>query len=186
LLVTVAGNGLALAAVELLTPGRLAALTTNTNSAAASYAIIATVGFAANGVGSALAPWLTGALRSPRRAVTVGIVIAAGSLVMLAVTGGLSGTVGVAAVGLGYAGMFVGLGVLSPTRSELIHARVSATNRATIISVQSLVLQFAAAVGNAGLALLAFHASVPIAWLVAGLLFLASAAFVLRLPTSSC
>lgn len=185
LLVSVAGNGLALAAVELLTPGRLAELTGNATSAATAYALVATVGFAANGLGSVLAPWVTGALRSPRRAVTAGIVIAAGSLVALAATGRLSGTAGVVAVGVGYAGMFLGLGILGPTRSELIHTRVSAANRATIISVQSLALQLAAGLGNAGLAFLAFHASVSVAWLAAGLLFLASAALVIRLASTT-
>lgn len=185
LLVTVAGNGVALAAVELLTPGRLAELTGNATSAATVYAFIATVGFAANGLGSVLAPWCATALRSPQRAVTAGIVVAAGSLVALSATGRLSGTAGVVAVGVGYAGMFLGLGILGPTRSELIHARVSAANRATIISVQSLALQLAAGLGNAGLALLAFHTSVSTAWLAAGLLFLASAAFVVRLAQTS-
>lgn len=171
---TVIANGIALSAVELLTPARFAELTGGATTAGMGYALVATVGFVASGFGSALSPRLTGLLGSTKRTVVVSTIVAAGSLTALASTGGLAGTVGIIAVGGGYAGMFFGLGLLAPARSEIMHGRVTGELRATMVSVQSLTLQGGAVLGSLGLAWLAEAWSIPGAWLVGGAVFLCS------------
>ncbi|MFG2260348.1 hypothetical protein ACGFNZ_48775 [Streptomyces mirabilis] len=65
--------GCALAALELLTPGRAAALTGASESGAVLYAVIACLGFVSSGVGSHLAPLTARLAGSGQRAVMVSL-----------------------------------------------------------------------------------------------------------------
>ncbi|MQA26604.1 MAG: MFS transporter, partial [Micromonosporaceae bacterium] len=171
-LLTAAALGIALNAIELLTPGRLADLTGNPAAASTWYAIVAAIGFAAVSVGSALGPWVArllggGETTDAGRTAATGAVVAAVSLGGLAASASLDGTAGIAAAALAYTGMFLGLGIADPSRSELMHSRASAKERATVLSVDSLLLQAGGALSAIGLGALAAHWSVAPAWWLA-------------------
>ncbi|QNP70600.1 MFS transporter [Streptomyces roseirectus] len=136
-LLTSAAAGTALAVIELLTPGRVAALTGAAESGAVGYAGLATAGFLASACGSRLAPVLWGG----RRAVLLGTGVAAGALVLLG-----AGPNAVALAGYGL--FYVALGVANPNLNELLHRRVPDDRRATALSLESLALQLAGAVSG--------------------------------------
>ncbi|MDX3387275.1 MFS transporter [Streptomyces niveiscabiei] len=152
-MLSAAAAGSALAVVELLTPGRVAAFTGGAESGAVGYAGLATVGFLCSAGGSQAAPLLGGG----RRAVVVGTGVVAGALGLLAAGGEPAGVVG-------YVVFYVTLGVLNPNLNELLHHRVPDDRRATALSVQSLALQLAS--GTTGLIIgpLATDGALP--WLV--------------------
>ncbi len=60
----------------------------------------------------------------------------------------LDGGSGLVATGAAYATIFAGLGLLSPAASELLNREAEASERATVISLDSLVLQLAGALGS--------------------------------------
>ncbi|MET8977866.1 MFS transporter [Streptomyces sp. NPDC004539] len=131
---TSAAAGSAFAVIELLTPGRVAALTGGAESGAVGYGGLATAGFLCSACGSLLAPLLRGG----RRAVLLGTAAATLALLLLGA--------GAAAVAVaGYAVFYVTLGVVNPNLNELLHHRVPDDRRATALSVQSLALQLTAA-----------------------------------------
>lgn len=184
LLLTVAVSGLALYAVETFTPLRMADLTDDATTAGLAYGVATTVGFAASALGSTLSPWLADRL-SLQATAAVGAAIAALSMLGLAASGGLSGAAGIAIAVGAYAGLFIGLGIVSPVRSELLHDRISSSERATILSVDSLALQGGGVVGAFSLAYLASSVAPTAAWWVAGGALLAAAGvyLALRVPT---
>ncbi|WP_431901195.1 MFS transporter [Nonomuraea sp. bgisy101] len=202
--------GVALVAVELLTPVRLAALTGQAETGATAYAFVAAIGFAASALGSALAPRIAvllggsvggsgsgtvrgsaggaaggaaaGTVGGSVRGAAAGIVVTALSLAALAATAGLTGAAGLVSAGLAYAGMFTGLSINALLLSELTHLRVTAAERATMTSVSSMSLQAGAGLANLGLASLALGLGTAGAWWPAAALVLASALLLVRLP----
>jgi hypothetical protein len=54
----------------------------------------------------------------------------------------------IGAAGLGYVAIYLLLGVTGPLTSELLHGRVAASERATMLSVESLALQAGGVVSN--------------------------------------
>ncbi|MEV0649532.1 MFS transporter [Phytomonospora sp. NPDC050363] len=170
--------GIALDSVELLTPGRMADLLGGEAAAASGYGVITMVGFVANALGSGMASRLAQWVGTSARAAGVGAVIGGGGLLVLAATGGLDGVAGLVGTGSGYALMFFGLGVTGPLRSELVHHEVAASERATVVSIQSLAMQAGGSLGVVGLPILVAATSTPVAWLVAGLMLAASALLV--------
>ncbi|GIG66642.1 MFS transporter [Phytomonospora endophytica] len=173
--------GIALDSVELLTPGRMADLLGGEAAAASGYGVITMIGFVANALGSGLASRITTwAGGNPVRAAAIGAVVGGGGLLVLAGTGGLAGTAGLVGTGAGYALMFFGLGVTGPLRSELVHNEVSASERATVVSIQSLAMQAGGSLGVVGLPILVAATSTPVAWLVSGLMLAASALLIRR------
>jgi MFS family permease len=176
-LLTSLALGVALNSVELFTPGRLAAITGHPTTAGMAYAIVTAIGFAASTAGASVSPWLARRLGNhpAQRTAAVGTVISAAALGGLAATGGVGGVAGIVAAATAYSGMFFGLGVTNPMRSELVHQRVSATERATVLSVASLLLQFGGTVGAAVLGPLAQVWSVPPAWWIAAAVLAVSA-----------
>ncbi len=80
----------------------------------------------------------------------------------------LDSTPAVLAAGASYAVIFVGLGLLSPAASELLNEQAEATERATVISLDSLVLQAAGVIGNLTLMRLAASTGPGPAWCLAG------------------
>lgn len=171
LLVAVAA-GVALAAVELLTPGWLAELTGTAEAGAASYAVVAAVGFAAAAAGSAVSARLARRAGGPARVAVAGAALAGTALLGLAVSGPLTATPAVVATGLAYCLLFLGFGIAGPAEANLLHGRVGAGERATVISVQSLLLQLAAAAGALGLGRLATAVAPEAAFGVAAVLLL--------------
>ncbi|WP_433497781.1 MFS transporter [Sphaerimonospora sp. CA-214678] len=181
LLVSVA-SGVMLNGIELLTPGRLAALTGRADTASATYAVVTALGFAANAVGSLAAPAVARLAGGSVRAAVLATIVVAGAVAALAASAGLTGRAGIVAAGVAYVLIFAGASVVELLRGELIHRRVASGRRATVMSVDSLQLQFGAMLSSVALAPLANAAGVGVAWAAAAVVMLGSALLYLRLP----
>lgn len=155
ILMTAAGAGIALAVIELLTPAWMNELAGSADRGVLAYGIVATVGFAADALGGGLSMILMRRLGSTRAVCLIGFSASVLSLAGLAGATALDGAAGIAAAGGAYLLMFVGLGVIAGPVAQLLHSQVAATERATVVSVQSLVLQCAGAVGAVALGQLA-------------------------------
>ncbi|WP_425829964.1 MFS transporter [Streptomyces fractus] len=164
-LLSAAAAGAALATLELLTPGRTAALTGASESGALVFAGLACAGYVCSGVGSHLAPLTARRAGGGERAVLVGLGAGALGLLLLAATAAFTGPAVTLLAIAGYGLVYLGLGAAGPNENELLHHRVEREGRATALSVQSLALQLAVAV--AGLAIGALPAG-PLPWLVGG------------------
>ncbi|MFF2424990.1 MFS transporter [Streptomyces mirabilis] len=164
--------GCALAALELLTPGRAAALTGASESGAVLYAVIACLGFVSSGVGSHLAPLTARLVGSGQRAVMVSLGAGASGLLLLGATAVSTAPFATVLAAGGYALVYLGIGAAAPSENELLHRRVPSAGRATALSVQSLALQLVAALS--GLVVGVLPAG-PLPWLLGGTALLAGA-----------
>ncbi|MFC8144848.1 MFS transporter [Streptomyces paradoxus] len=177
ILLAAAAAGSALAAVELLVPGRTTALTGSNASGAMVYAALSCAGFVCSGLGSHLAPLTARIAGSGERAVLVSLAAGAGGLLLLGVT---ATSVHPAATALAVAGfglVYLGLGAAAPNENDLLHRRVSGAGRATALSVQSLAQQLVGAL--TGLAVGVLRPG-PLPWLLTGAVLLAGALLWLR------
>ncbi|MET8146590.1 MFS transporter [Sphaerisporangium sp. NPDC005288] len=177
--------GIGLGAIEMLTPGRLAALTGSAESGGSVYAVVAAAGFGASGLGSWLAPRVARLLRGPVPAAVAGTAAGAVAFASLAASVALSGTAGIVAACAAYVVMFAGVSVAEIVRAEMLHRRVASSRRATLMSVDSLQLQLGGTAGVLGLGVLASGAGTAAAWWVAALVILLSAPLYLRLPPAA-
>jgi MFS family permease len=143
LMVRAALLGVVLAGIELLAPGTFAALLGGEEQASRVYGIFAATAFAANAAGSALAPAVARRLGGARAAALASF--AAGAAILLVASPFL------ALVGAGYVAVYLMLGVGGPLASELLHGRVAAAQRTTMLSVESLALQVGGVVANLSL-----------------------------------
>ncbi|WP_079316306.1 MFS transporter [Microbispora sp. GKU 823] len=182
LLLLAAGAGVMLNSIEMLTPGRLAALTGGSETGGATYAFVTFAGFAANALGSSLAPPVARLVRGSVRAAASATVVTGAAVVALAASTVLRGAAGVVATAAAYVLLFTALAVASLLRSELLHQRVAADRRATVMSVDSLQLQFGGMLSSLCLVPLAGIAGVGPAWALTAVVVLASALLYVRLP----
>ncbi|MEU4229786.1 MFS transporter [Nonomuraea sp. NPDC026600] len=182
LMLTAAASGVALVAVELLTPGRLAALAGTAELGSTGYAIVAALGFAGSAVGSAIAPRVAGLAGGSVRGAVAGTVLTALAIAALAATAGWDGPAGFAATGLAYVVMFSGLSTAGLLCLEMTHNAVTAAQRTTVTSTSSLSLQAGAALSNVMFGTLAVHAGLPATWSLAAAVVLASALLFVRMP----
>ncbi len=160
--------GVALATVELLTPAWFATVTGTFESASIAYAVVAALGFAASSAGSALSMRIVALAGGPRQATLTGFLVTALALGGLAVTTLFGGLAAVIAAGVAYLVIFVGLGAATPQMSTLLHERISAKQRATMISMQSLSMQICGAVGVLAFAWVAAQAGPGWAFVLSG------------------
>ncbi|MFD8934498.1 MFS transporter [Streptomyces sp. NPDC059578] len=174
-----AAIGGALATTELLTPGRVAALTGAPESGTLVFGALACAGFACSAFGSHLAPPVARRAGSGQRAVLVSLATAAVGLLLLGVTAAASGPPAWALGALGYGLLYLGLGAAGPNQNELLHRAVASSGRATALSVQSLALQLTGAVTGLLVASLGVG---PLPWLLATALLLAAALLWCRAP----
>ncbi|MCH0543078.1 MFS transporter, partial [Streptomyces sp. MUM 203J] len=140
-LLTAAATGGALAAVELLTPGRAAMLTGASESGAVLFAVLACAGFLCAAAGSRLAPVVARWAGGGERAVLVSLGTSVGGLLLLGATASAAGVVPLVLAAAGYGLVYLGLGAAGPNENELLHRRVASAGRATALSVQSLAMQ---------------------------------------------
>lgn len=176
LLALAAFTGVALNSVELLTPGRMEQLAGGAEAGAGVYGVVAMIGFAASGLGSSLSHLLTRLVADRvRLAAVIGVGVSVLGLVVLFATGAWTGTTGIVGAAAGYALMFVGLGLRHPVTAELMHRRVDSGERATVVSIQSLMLQGGGSLATVTVPLLVAAWSAPGAWLTAGLVLAVSA-----------
>lgn len=177
ILLTASAAGAALAAVELLTPGRAAALMGTAESGALVFAGLACAGFLCSALGSQLAPLVARFAGSSERAVLASLGLVTLGLTLLGLTAHSMSALATAAAVTGYALVYLGLGAAGPNENDLLHRRVDASGRATALSVQSLSLQLVAA--GAGLAAGSLPPG-PLPWLLAATAVLAGALLWLR------
>ncbi|MEO3753163.1 MFS transporter [Streptomyces sp. B6B3] len=165
ILLTAGATGSALAAIELLTPGRAAALTGASESGAVLFAALACAGFVCAGVGSHLAPRLARLAGGGERAVLVSLGTGAGGLLLLGATAAFTGVGSLVLAAGGYGLVYLGLGAAGPNKNDLLHRRVASSGRATALSVQSLALQLVAALTGLIVGILPPG---PLPWLLGG------------------
>ncbi|WP_214323518.1 MFS transporter [Nonomuraea sediminis] len=185
LMLAAVATGVALTAVELLTPGRLAGLTSSPTLGSSAYAVVAALGFAGSALGSAAAPRLARLTRGSVRGAMAGIVVTATSLAALAASAGLAGLAGIVAAALAYVAMFAGLSAGQVLCMELTHKAVTAAERTTLTSVASLAQQAGGALSNLLFGVLAGLFGTAAAWSVAAVVVLASAGLFVRMPATS-
>jgi hypothetical protein len=185
LLLVAATSGVALAVLELVTPAWLDRLSGDTERAAVLYAALVTVGFGADAVGAALAPVARRRLATPEKAAAAATALALVAMLGLVGAAALAGLAALALALAGYALFFVGLGAAGPPLGELLHGQVSREERATMLSVQSLVLQLA---GTGGAVLAGAATSRQGAWVgftIAAVALVAAVHMLRRWPATS-
>ncbi|GIH44274.1 hypothetical protein Mco01_72740 [Microbispora corallina] len=182
LLLVAAGVGVMLNAIELLTPGRLAGLTGGAETGSAAYALVTAAGFAADALGSSLAPAAARLAGGSARAAVLASAVVAAAVAALAASVALDGWAGVAAACGAYVVLFAALSVAGLIRSELVHRRVASAQRATVMSVDSLQLQFGGLLSALFLVPLAGAAGPGVAWAVTAAVVVASSLLFVRLP----
>ncbi|WEV23992.1 MFS transporter [Streptomyces sp. 71268] len=176
-LLSAGAAGGALATIELLTPGRAAALTGTTESGAVLFAALACAGFLCHALGSHLAPLAARLAGGSERAILVSLGASASGVLLLGATAAFSGVGSTVLAAVGYALVYLGLGAAGPSENDLLHRRVASAGRATALSVQSLALQLTAAL--TGL-VIGFLPAGPPRWLLGGTVLFAGAALWLR------
>ena len=155
-------------AFELIVPIRLERLTADPERAASLYAVIFTAGM----LGSALSANLAPLVRRRFGGAASGAMVAtlAGGLVAC-----LGAVDGVAPVAVGLLGGYLLTGPARPLLAEVIHREVAASERATVLSAQSIVVMIGAFVGSLLLPAIAGAWSTGGAMLVAGIAVAAGA-----------
>ncbi|MFF9347163.1 MFS transporter [Streptomyces sp. NPDC014734] len=164
--------GSVFAVIELLTPGRAAALTGASESGAVLFAVLACAGFVCAGLGSHLAPLTARLAGSSERAVMVSLGASTSGMVLLGATAAFPGTGSLVLATVGYALVYLGFGAAGPSENDLLHRRVASAGRATALSVQSLALQLVAALTGLVIGVLPEG---PPPWLLGGVVLLAAA-----------
>jgi predicted MFS family arabinose efflux permease len=183
LLLVASTTGVALAVLELVTPAWLEDVTTDAGRAALVYAVVVAAGFGADAVGAAVAPRLRRRLRTPSGAAAAASAVAlVAALGLSGASGLLSGSTAVLVAGIAYVGFFVGLGASGPPLGELLHGQVRSEERATVLSVQSLVLQLAGGGGAILAGALTVQLGAWVGFAVAGVALLAAVVLLLRIP----
>ncbi|WKD36626.1 MFS transporter [Streptomyces xanthophaeus] len=162
--------GSALVTIELLMPGRAAAVTGAPESGAVLFAVLACAGFICSGFGSHLAPLTARLAGSGERAVMVSLGAGASGLLLLAATAASTGAGALALSVTGYGLLYLGLGAAGPSQNDILHRRVTSGGRATALSVQSLALQLVGAL--TGLVVGVLRPG-PVPWLLGGTVLLA-------------
>ncbi|MFB8248292.1 MFS transporter [Streptomyces sp. NPDC055952] len=176
-LLSAAAAGSALAAIELLVPGRTAEVTGTPGSGAMAYAALSCAGFLCSGAGSHLAPFTARVAGSGERAVPAGYGAGAAGLLLLGISANSVHPMATTAAVAGFCLVHLGLGAASPNENELLHRRVSSAGRATALSVQSLAQQLVGAL--TGLAV-GWMRPGPLPWLLTGAVLSAGALLWLR------
>lgn len=164
--------GSALAAMELLTPGRAADLTGASESGAVLFAALACAGFVCSGIGSHLAPLTARRTGGHERAILVSLGAGAIGLLLLGATAASTGAASLVLAATGYGLVYLGIGAAGPSENDLLHRRVARSGRATALSVQSLALQLSVALSGL---LIGVLPPGPLPWLLGGTVLLAGA-----------
>ena len=153
--------GVMLSGIELLAPNTFAQLLGGTTQASRLFGVLTAVAFVTAAAGAAVSTRIPGR----RQWVAIGSYLAAAAVVMMVAVP----AVGVAAVS--YLIFYMTIGLQGPVMAGLLHERVDARVRSTMMSVESLALQ-----GGGVLASLAVGALAAGPGLTAGLGFVAVAA----------
>jgi predicted MFS family arabinose efflux permease len=153
-------------AFELIVPVRLEALTDEPERAASLYAVIFTAGMLGSAISANLAPFV----RRRFGGAASGAMVATVAGGVVACLGAIDGVVPVA---IGLLGGYLLTGPARPLLAEVIHREVSAGERATVLSAQSIVAMIGAFTGSLLLPALAGASTTGMAMLVGGLVIAA-------------
>jgi hypothetical protein len=166
-----AAIGIAIITLEILAPLQFAALLGGPERAAAAYGVLVTAAWLGSGAGSALAPALC-RRNNPLTTAAVATVLNGVAVLLI----GVHGFVFAAA---GYVLAYVLAGVPGPLAMEVLHERVDAARRATLVSVDSLALQLGVLGGSLTVPRLAGAVGYGYGWLAAALALLLAASLTL-------
>jgi MFS family permease len=170
------GTGPVLVSIELLAPLRFAELVGGEAEGGQAYSVVVTLGFDAAALGSALALQARRAARGSARTATAALmVLAAGGLALMAASGG------VVVLAAGALVFYLCNGASWPLRKHLLHARVDAAHRATMVSASSLALQLGGILSNSVQPRVYEAAGPDVAFGMAAVVLLGLAALSLRL-----
>jgi MFS family permease len=162
--------GVALSTVELLAPASLARILGGEDAAAGPYAVAVTVGFFGSAAGSSKASAVARMLGSPSRGIMAARVLGACALLSVATS-----SFAVAAVAI--LAFYALNGIARPLISDILHRSVSSSQRATILSVESLTLQLSGVVAALAIGAVAQHISLGAAFAIgAGVLMVGATA----------
>ena len=157
---------------ENFQPIRLAELVGSEERAGAIMGPVAAGGWAVFALGAALAGWCSGRIGVTRTAILARICNGLGAVIMGLVAGPAAL---IAAYGVTY--LLHGMG--GPMHSTLLHRQAQARNRATVLSVNSMIASLSFGVAAPVLGLLAQHTSVQTAMVCAGAVSIIGAWFYL-------
>ena len=167
--------GFALSALEIVAPVQFAQLLGSEESASAVFGVLVTLAFLGSATGSAVAPRSAAMIGSASR--VAGLATGLIALFFL----GLAVGPPFVAVAILYVGIYMLAGISGPLGNDILHLRVTAEQRATLLSVRSLIQQLGGLAGSLVIPALA-AVSFGLGWLAAGGLVLAGAALLLMLP----
>jgi MFS family permease len=168
--------GVAVSGLELLVPAQFADLLGTEERASAAYGVVVAGAFFASAAGAAIAPLAARRAGTSARA-ALGFMIAAAAAV-LGVGIATSFVLAAAAIVASY----LLLGGAGPLKAELLHHRVDAAQRSTMVSLQSLAMQLFGIVGSFALPALAAVAGLALAWSAAAILLVLAALLLLGMP----
>jgi Major Facilitator Superfamily len=175
LLVVAGVVGVALAGLELLVPAQFADLL-GEQRASAVYGVVIAVAFVASAAGGVAAPRAARLAGTSARA-AFGFMVATAAAILGV---GIATSFLLAAVAI--VASYLLLGGASPLKAELLHHRVDAAQRSTMVSLQSLASQLFGIVGSFALPALAAVAGLPLAWTAAAALLAVAALLLLGIP----
>ncbi len=149
LLVGVVAVGFVLSGMELLIPGELSAIQGDPESGAATYGLLAAVGFLLGAVAALASP---AAARRAWPGSPAKLVAASALAGALGVAGILFG--GLGAVAGGYVWVYTLLAFIGPLTADLLHRQADASIRSTVLSIESMAIGVGGITGSVALGLL--------------------------------
>jgi MFS family permease len=167
--------GMLLAGIELISPGTFAVLLGGEDAGSAGYGLLVSAGFGASALGAMLSGRIAGRFRSVPSAAAICTVLAGAAALAVGVP--LLGVAGTA-----YVLVYLLIGVTGPMVAELIHDRVGSSERSTVLSIESLVLQVGGVVSAVAVGGLVTRAGLVAGYAVLALVMLAAAVLVSRVP----
>lgn len=164
-------TAIAYVGVEVLWQPRFADLLGSASRATQTFGYVVVAMSLGAAVGAWLADRLPGAsARHAARVAAVATVLAAAVLV------GLSAAPTFATAAAAFVGVYFANALGSVAAAEVLHERVQADRRATMVSVQSLTQQAGNVIASVGLTRVADAAGIPAAWVVGAVVLVAAAA----------
>lgn len=162
--------GLVLVTCELLSP-----LQFEQSVGASGYAVLATLAFVGAAAGARMAPALAHLVRGTGRGLVVVTILTGVLMAGLTLPGWLMPAIA-------YVLLYVAIGTDDPLIGELLHEETSASERSTVLSVQSLLGQGGGAATNVGVPALVAATSFDVAWIGIGVVVIGASLLAVGLP----
>jgi MFS family permease len=166
-----AAFGAVITAVEVLSPVQF-----GESAGAGAFSALVTVAFLGTALGARLGPGVARLVGGSNRALLVSTCLAALGLACLAMPWWWAAAVA-------YVAFYAVMGIDDPIAGELLHAETGPEQRATILSVQSLLMMGGGLLGNLAVPLLAASVGFDVSWLVVAGAALGSALLAIGLPS---